>query len=85
MTLSKKRRIIFVTILAIIAAVVIIDANRIFNPDEYIIVPHGNHVHYVPRDRDPNVHVHEFPMVRPRPNETITPDGRVVLREEYQR
>ncbi|MCC5926341.1 MAG: hypothetical protein JJU41_07240 [Bacteroidetes bacterium] len=85
MTLSKKRRLIFLSIVAIIAAIVIVDANRLVNPDEYIIVPHGNHVHYVPRDRDPNVHVHEFPMVRPRPNETITPDGRIVPREEFPR
>ena len=49
MTLSKKRRIIFVALAAVIASIVIIDANRIFNPDEYIIVPHGNHNHYLPR------------------------------------
>ncbi|KPP94685.1 MAG: hypothetical protein HLUCCA01_08495 [Bacteroidetes bacterium HLUCCA01] len=84
MTLSKKRRIIFVALAAVIASIVIIDANRIFNPDEYIIVPHGNHNHYLPRDRDESVPVHSFPMVRPRPNETITPDGRVVPREDFQ-
>ncbi len=85
MTLSKKRKLIFLAVLAIIAAFVIVDANRLINPDEYIIVPHGNHNHYLPRDRNPNVPVHDFPMVRPRPNETITPNGQVVSREEFLR
>jgi hypothetical protein len=46
--------------------------------EPYVEVPHGDHVHYVPRDRDPDVPVGEFPTQPPGPNERITPDGRVV-------
>ena len=46
--------------------------------DEYLEVPHGDHVHYVPQDRDPDVPLTEFPTYRPGPDERITPDGRVV-------
>ena len=44
----------------------------------YVEVPHGDHVHYVPKDRDPDVPVGEFPTEKPGPNERITPDGRIV-------
>ncbi|MCH8495156.1 MAG: hypothetical protein LAT57_05925 [Balneolales bacterium] len=80
MTLSKKRRLFFLALVAIIAAFVIIDSNRLFVEQEYIVVPHGNHSHYMPHDRDPDVPVHNFPMVKPRPNEMITPQGQVVPR-----
>ena len=41
-------------------------------------IPHGDHVHYVPKDRNPDVPVGQFPTQKPGPNETITPDGDVV-------
>jgi len=41
-------------------------------------VPHGDHVHYVPKDRNPDVPIGQFPTQRPGPNERITPDGEVV-------
>ena len=44
----------------------------------YMEISHGNHVHYVPRDRDPNVSISNFPTTPPGPNERITPDGRIV-------
>lgn len=41
-------------------------------------ISHGDHTHYVPRDRDPNVSISNFPTTPPGPNERILPDGRVV-------
>ena len=41
-------------------------------------VPHGDHVHYLPKDRNPDVPVSEFPMQKPAKDERITPDGEVV-------
>jgi hypothetical protein len=41
-------------------------------------VPHGDHVHYVPKDRNPDVPIGEFPTQKPGPDETITPEGDVV-------
>lgn len=41
-------------------------------------IPHGNHVHYVPKDRNPNVSVSRFPTRKPDEDERITPEGEVV-------
>ncbi len=47
----------------------------------YAEITHGDHVHYVPCDRDPKVSIGKFPRVPPGPDEVITPEGRVVSRE----
>lgn len=44
-------------------------------------IPHGDHVHYVPKDRNPDVSVSRFPTRKPDSDERITPDGQVVPRE----
>ncbi|MFB6098555.1 MAG: hypothetical protein ABEK84_05475 [Salinibacter sp.] len=41
-------------------------------------IPHGSHVHYVPKDRNPDVPVGRFPTRKPAKDERITPDGKVV-------
>lgn len=43
-------------------------------------VPHGDHVHYVPKDRNPDVPINRFPTQKPEPDERIRPDGQVVPR-----
>ena len=45
---------------------------------EYLEVSHGNHSHFVPKDRDVSVDINRFPTQRPGPNQRILPDGRVV-------
>lgn len=52
-----------------------------FGDQPYVEISHGDHVHYVPKDRDPKVSIGNFPTQRPEPHETITPEGRVVERE----
>lgn len=48
-------------------------------PDQpYLEVPHGDHVHYVPKDRNPDQRLSDFPTTRPGPNERILPNGQVV-------
>ena len=49
-----------------------------FGSEGYVEISHGNHVHYVPKDRDPNVPTSNFPRQPPGPNERILPDGRIV-------
>ncbi|MCY4159012.1 MAG: hypothetical protein OXE92_08175 [Bacteroidetes bacterium] len=49
-----------------------------FGDREYTEVPHGNHSHFVPKDRDPRVPLSNFPTRPPAENERITPDGRIV-------
>lgn len=52
-----------------------------FGDEPYIEISHGDHVHYVPEDRDPNVPINRFPTIEPAADERITPDGRVVKQE----
>ncbi len=49
-----------------------------FGDNEYAEIPHGNHSHYVPRDRDLDVPISNFPTRPPADHERITPDGRIV-------
>ena len=54
------------------------DSLGLFRKKPYVGVPHGNHVHYVPEDRDPDVPIDQFPMQEPDPGQRITPTGRIV-------
>ncbi len=44
----------------------------------YMEISHGDHKHYLPEDRDPNVSVSNFPSSPPGPNEKIAPNGQIV-------
>lgn len=52
-----------------------------YGDQPYIEITHGDHVHYVPHDRDPKVSISKFPTVPPGPDEIITPEGRIVPKE----
>ncbi len=69
-----------------IAAVILVFAmSEVIDPfgdEPYIAIPHGDHVHYVPEDRNPNVPLSSFPTQKPGPNERITPTGQVVPIDE---
>lgn len=41
-------------------------------------IPHGDHVHYLPKDRNEDVSVSRFPTRKPESGERITPTGEVV-------
>jgi hypothetical protein len=47
----------------------------------YEEVPHGDHVHYVPKDRNENVPISQFPTRPPNAGERLTPDGKIVPEE----
>lgn len=54
---------------------------RVINPyrgQPYEKIPHGDHTHYVPKDRNTEVPVSRFPTQPPAEGERITPDGDVV-------
>ncbi len=51
-----------------------------FGDREYAEIPHGNHSHFVPKDRDPNVPLSRFPTRPPSADERLLPDGRIVPR-----
>lgn len=57
---------------------VLLDALGVFDDRPYYEVPHGNHTHYVPKDRNPDVALDRFPTRPPGADERITPEGRIV-------
>lgn len=76
--MRKRLRWIALTAAAIFFAFVVVDSIGIFNNLPYNEVPHGNHSHYVPKDRDKNVPVGQFPTRPPEEGERITPRGEIV-------
>jgi len=78
MTATLKKRLAFAIVVVGIGVVLLLDALHVFDDAEYLVVPHGSHSHYVPRDRDPAVPLENFPTSPPRPGERIMPDGTVV-------
>ena len=52
-----------------------------FQGNEYLPVSHGDHKHYVPADRNPDVPVSSFPTQPPASGERILPNGQVVTQE----
>ena len=78
MNTRKKIRILFISFAVLLAGFVIADSMGVFDTRPYREVPHGNHSHYVPLDRDPNVSISDFPTRPPREGEKITPTGQIV-------
>ena len=84
-TNAGTRRRIFKWAIFIIALLffflVLREAVDPFGDQPYLEISHGDHVHYVPKDREENVPVSRFPTRRPGPSEMITPEGRVVPKQ----
>ena len=78
----SPRRIAFLVFIALLLVFIAREVLDPFGGRDILEIPHGNHVHYVPRDRDPNVALDRFPTVPPGPDERILPNGMVVPREE---
>jgi len=74
----STRRWIVLGIAALFFGFVLYEMINPFPGQPYLEVPHGDHVHYVPKDRDPDQRLSDFPTTRPGPNERILPNGRVV-------
>lgn len=75
---SPLRRPILLVLAAIFFAFVVYQVLNPFPDQPYMEIPHGDHVHYVPKDRNTDVPLNRFPTQPPGPNERILPDGRVV-------
>ena len=52
-----------------------------FRGQPYLEIGHGDHTHYVPKDRNETVPISSFPMRPPGADERITPDGDIVPKE----
>lgn len=75
---SPIRRWIVLVVGMVFFALVMYQVLNPFPDQPYMEVPHGDHVHYVPKDRDRDLPMNRFPTQPPGPNERILPDGRVV-------
>jgi len=71
-------RIVIVIVGALLLFFVMQQVLNPFGDNEYAEIPHGDHSHFVPKDRDPNVPISNFPRQPPGENERITSDGRIV-------
>jgi hypothetical protein len=74
---SYRRWIIGVILLLVFTSVMWTVINPYRN-QPYEEVPHGDHVHYVPKDRNENVPIGQFPTRPPNAGERLTPDGKIV-------
>ena len=73
----SRRWIVF----AVVAVFLVLVMREVLDPydgADYTEVPHGNHSHFVPKDRDPDVEIGRFPSTRPGPGQRITPQGQIV-------
>lgn len=77
----KRRRLILLGVAGFFLFLALLSALDPFGSKGYVGISHGDHTHYVPEDRDPDVSISNFPGTPPGPNERILPDGRVVPRE----
>lgn len=75
---TPTRRWILLGVAAVFFAFVLYKVLNPFPDQSYLEIPHGDHTHYVPKDRNPDVPMNRFPTQPPGPNERILPDGRVV-------
>lgn len=74
---SYRRWILAAVLLVIFGAVMWTVVNPYRN-QPYAEVPHGDHVHYIPKDRNEEVPISRFPTRPPNQGERITPDGEIV-------
>lgn len=84
MTAKNKFKYIFIVLVVVAGGFALSDALGFFNEKPYTRVSHGSHNHYVPHDRDSDVSIDKFPQEEPRSNETITPTGQIVNKEEWE-
>jgi hypothetical protein len=69
------------TAVVVFGALFVVVMWTVVNPyrgQDYGEIPHGDHVHYIPKDRNAEVPVSRFPTRPPEPGERITPEGEVV-------
>lgn len=78
----SSRRWIVVAVLLVLFGGVMWTVINPYRDQSYEDVPHGDHVHYVPKDRNENVPIGQFPTRRPNAGERLTPDGKIVPAEQ---
>ncbi len=75
---GKKARWILAGLVLLLGGVALFDALKMPDDGPYRKIPHGDHVHYMPKDRNPEAHLDAFPTKLPPPGFVIDRDGNVV-------
>jgi hypothetical protein len=78
---SSRRRWVLAAVALVFFGAILWTVINPYRGERFEQIPHGDHVHYVPKDRNLDVPVNRFPTQKPGPNERITPDGQVVPRQ----
>ena len=76
--MKRKIRLTLIVLFVGFLIMVLVDSLGAFDDRHYYEVPHGNHTHYVAKDKDPNISIGQFPQRPPGPGERITPQGNIV-------
>jgi hypothetical protein len=76
--LFTRRRLAAVGFIVVLVLLMLRTVLDPYGDKGYVEISHGNHVHYVPADRNPNVSISNFPTAPPGPDERILPNGQVV-------
>lgn len=74
---SRRKWVVGVILVAFLSYLLWFVVNPYRN-QPYAEVPHGDHVHYVPKDRNEDVPIGRFPTRPPETGERLTPDGDIV-------
>jgi len=74
---SYRKWIVTLALLIIFGSVMWTVINP-YRDQPYEEVPHGDHVHYVPKERNEEVPISRFPTQPPDQGERITPDGEII-------
>jgi hypothetical protein len=75
---SNRFRVIVILFMGAFFVLALLSSLGVFDNKSYTAVPHGNHTHYVPKDRDPSVPLHNFPQQPPPPGKKISPTGEII-------
>ena len=77
----KKLKIPVLIIGALLFAFAVIDSLDLFVEKEYHKITHGDHIHYLPVKRNPDLPLDAFPTKLPPEGYVIGPDGHVVHKD----
>lgn len=78
--MSRRTKGVVLLLAAAFFGLVLADTLGVFDHRPYYEVPHGNHTHYVAKDKDPAVSIGDFPTRPPNDDERITSTGEIVPR-----
>lgn len=78
--LLRPRALVGLVLVVVVGYFVLRTVLNPYGDGDIVEVPHGNHSHFVPRDRNPDASISNFPTSRPGPDQCVTRDGPMGVR-----